>query len=71
MDGDPYWDAPSPFRRLGHQTNNVWAVGNGGTIIKWNGTVWTTQTSVTASYLRGIWGTRPTTSGPWEAAERF
>ncbi len=39
---------------------NVWAVGDGGTILKWNGTAWSAQTSGTTNALRGVWGTSAT-----------
>ena len=36
--------------------NNAWAVGNNGTVLKWNGTAWTNQTSGISSNLRGVFG---------------
>jgi hypothetical protein len=35
----------------------IWAVGLSGSIQKWDGATWTTQSSGTASYLHGVWGT--------------
>lgn len=35
------------LRDLGSDPNNVWAVGDIGTIVKWNGTSWTLQNSKT------------------------
>jgi regulation of enolase protein 1 (concanavalin A-like superfamily) len=40
----------------GANTTNVWSVGDGGTILKWNGTAWSAQTSGIATSLRAAWG---------------
>ena len=37
--------------------NNVWVVGNNGTIVYYNGSTWTTQTSGTTQQLNAVWGT--------------
>jgi len=41
----------------GTASNNVYAVGASGTILKYNGTSWSSQTSGTTNNLYGIWGT--------------
>ncbi len=43
----------------GTDANNVWAVGTAGTILKWNGRVWSLQLSNTSNTLYGVWGTDP------------
>ena len=40
----------------GTNTTNVWSVGDGGIILKWNGTAWSAQTSNVTSSLRAVWG---------------
>jgi hypothetical protein len=40
----------------GSDASNVWAVGDAGTILKWDGTAWSQQYSGTASSLYGVWG---------------
>ncbi len=43
------------FGVSGYDSNNVWAVGSGGTIIKWGGSSWTRQgEGVTTANLRGV-----------------
>ena len=37
----------------------VYAVGESGSIVQWNGHVWTPQYSGTVRHLRGIWGADP------------
>ena len=44
----------------GADSSNVWAVGNTGTILKYNGTAWSAQTSGTTANLLGVWGTSAT-----------
>jgi hypothetical protein len=34
----------------------AWAVGDGGTLIRWDGSAWTPATSGTTQALNGIWG---------------
>ena len=36
--------------------SNVWTVGDGGTIRKWNGSTWTAQPSGTTQHLTSVWG---------------
>ncbi|MFZ4765174.1 MAG: Calx-beta domain-containing protein, partial [Roseimicrobium sp.] len=38
----------------------MWAVGDGGTILKGTGTTWSAQSSGTANSLRAVWGTSAT-----------
>ena len=40
----------------GAAANNVWAVGDAGTILNWNGSTWQKQVSNTGRSLRAIWG---------------
>jgi hypothetical protein len=40
----------------GSDASHVWAVGDGGTIVTWNGRLWTTQPSGTPNSLRAVWG---------------
>ena len=40
----------------GSALNNIFAVGDGGTIRRYNGSSWGTQTSGTTSNLKGVWG---------------
>lgn len=37
--------------------SSVWAVGSGGTIVRFDGTLWSTSQSGTANQLNGTWGT--------------
>ena len=55
------WQNPLPQGNAlgdiwGSDANNVWAVGDRGAIVKWNGTAWAAQASGSASPLLGIWG---------------
>ena len=55
------WYNPLPlgndlFRLWGSDARNVWSVGWGGTILKWNGSAWSPQSSGTAEHLVGVWG---------------
>ncbi len=36
--------------------NDAWAVGDFGTIIKWNGSAWAVLSGLPASNLTGVWG---------------
>ncbi|MBN8782123.1 MAG: hypothetical protein ABS85_00855 [Sphingobacteriales bacterium SCN 48-20] len=38
----------------GSNANNMWAVGNAGTILKWDGTSWSSQPSGTTQALNGV-----------------
>ena len=40
----------------GTDANNIWVVGDSGTLLKWNGAAWTAQTSGTVSKLYDVWG---------------
>ena len=35
----------------------IWAVGDGGSIVRWNGTTWLSEVSPTAAGLKSVWGT--------------
>jgi len=41
----------------GSDASDVFAVGHGGTILHYNGTSWSSQTSGTVNTLYGVWGT--------------
>jgi len=43
----------------GSAANDVWAVGNAGTVLHWDGTVWAPVTVSTTKDLHGIWGSGP------------
>jgi len=43
----------------GSGPNDVWAVGDNGTIVRWNGAVWSPVASGTTNDLLGIWGSGP------------
>ena len=44
----------------GSGTSDIWAVGDSGAIVHYNGTAWSLSTnSPTAVGLHGVWGTRP------------
>lgn len=47
--------------------NNAWAVGAGGTIMKWDGTSWSAQSSGVTSSLNAVWGT--STTSVWAAGD--
>jgi regulation of enolase protein 1 (concanavalin A-like superfamily) len=40
----------------GNSSSSLWSVGDGGTILKWNGTAWSAQTSGVSTTLRAVWG---------------
>jgi len=40
----------------GSSASDVFAVGNSGAILRYNGSTWSAMTSGTTRYLRGIWG---------------
>ena len=63
-DGNEWTVMPSPttedlFRVWGFSANNVFAVGDNGTIIHYDGTKWTTMDSPTKESFKGIWGSSP------------
>src|SRR3569832_723867 len=43
----------------GFDARNVWAVGDGGTILKWDGSGWQAQSSGVTNNLYAIWGLDP------------
>ena len=46
-----------PLNRIwGSDANNVWAVGDGGAVLRWDGSAWSPQSSGTAKNLYGVWG---------------
>ena len=44
----------------GSDDSHVWAVGDSGTILQWDGSSWGTQTSGTIEYLTSVWGSDAT-----------
>ena len=46
----------------------MWAVGEGGTILYYDGVTWTSQTSGTTEDLLGLWGT--SASDIWAVGRR-
>ena len=58
----------------GSKVDDVWAVGEAGTILHWRGTMWALSSQRrrrgTSNALRGVWGSGPRTYGPSEPAER-
>lgn len=60
--GDGVCIAQSPSRAnllgiWGAAADAVWAVGEGGSILRWNGSAWVIEVSATTQALRGVWGT--------------
>ena len=60
-EGDWCWQNPLPqgntlYAMWGADATHVWAVGDGGAIVKWNGTAWSPQSSGTSKGLWGVWG---------------
>src|SRR5258705_12876346 len=55
------------FGIWGTSTSDVWAVGNNGTILHYNGTSWSSVSSGTSEFLFGIWGT--STSDVWAVGD--
>ena len=41
----------------GSSASDVWAVGDNGTILHYNGTSWSSVARVTGEHLNGVWGT--------------
>ena len=62
-DGSWTWQNPLPQGNnlsgvWGTDAQNVWAVGDGGALLHWDGSNWTTQSSGTVNYLTGVWSRR-------------
>ena len=58
------WENPSPQGRSlswvwGSSSQDVFAIGRRGTILHYNGTEWSGQTSGTQASLNGLWGSGP------------
>src|SRR5438309_12107938 len=49
--GNPLWSV------WGSASTDVWAVGEGGTILHWDGSTWSGVSSATRNILYGGWGT--------------
>ncbi len=63
--GKVCWENPLPFDVnlngiWGFSSDKLWAVGDSGQILYWNGTVWTLQASGTTRNLNSVWGSSPT-----------
>jgi hypothetical protein len=55
------WSSPTPqgnaLRAVwGATATDVWAVGESGAIVHWNGAAWATSASGSTADLRGVWG---------------
>jgi hypothetical protein len=55
------WQNPLPQGNTlngiwGSRADDVWAVGNGGTILHWGGSAWTAVPSGSTAHLRAAWG---------------
>src|SRR5438445_3430450 len=55
------WSNPLPqgnhlHSAWGSASNDVWAVGEGGTILHWDGTAWSASASGTGNLLYSVWG---------------
>ncbi len=60
------WPAPSAaavHSLWGQSKNDIWAVGDAGTITHWDGTAWSTATSGSTDNLLGVWSTGPSEAG--------
>ncbi len=71
-DGGPWTvDASLGFRRFngvwGFGSDDVWVVGNGGFVSRWNGLAWTSLPTGTSLALRAVWGSSP--NDVWVAGE--
>ncbi len=60
--GDGWCTVPSPSRvnlnsLWGAAADAVWAVGDGGTVLRWNGSDWAIEASSTSQPLRSVFGT--------------
>jgi hypothetical protein len=53
---DPNGSLPKLNAVWGLDANNVWAVGDGGTVVFWNGQLWTQLLSGTQEDLVSVWG---------------
>jgi photosystem II stability/assembly factor-like uncharacterized protein len=52
--------APNALRGMWESgPNDVWAVGDAGTIVHWNGSVWSTMPGVATQSLLAVWGSGP------------
>lgn len=43
----------------GSASNDVWATGTSGAILRWNGSLWSSMSSGTTNGLGGVWGSGP------------
>ena len=50
---------PTLHSVFGFSANDAWAVGDSGTIRRWQGSIWTTDTSGTEARLLSVWGASP------------
>ena len=56
---DPQGSLPALKAIWGADANHVYAVGGNGTIVFWNGTLWTSILSGTTEDLVAVWGSGP------------
>jgi hypothetical protein len=66
------WSTPSPqgndlYSVWGSSATDVWAVGEAGSIVHWDGTAWTEIPSGVHGVLRGVWASG--TSDAWAVGE--
>lgn len=43
----------------GASNEDIWAVGSGGTVVRWDGAAWNVAKSATLNTLLGVWGSGP------------
>lgn len=55
------------FGIFGTDASNIWAVGDKGTILHWDGTSWLSQTSQTTRHLKSVWAS--STANIWAVGE--
>lgn len=71
--GKVCWESPLPLDVAlnavwGFATDNVWAVGDGGQILRYDGKIWTLQVSGVTRNLNSIWGA--SASDIWAVGEQ-
>lgn len=72
--GKSEWKSPRQIVQIGvihavwsADINNAWVAGDSGSILHWDGTVWTKEVSPTTQAIRGLWGSSP--CDVWAAAD--
>src|SRR5438445_422536 len=54
------WGSAGAVGCLGSASTAVWAVGEGGAILHWDGTAWSSVSSGTTSDVFAVWGSAST-----------